>query len=69
MQRERIALPAIEVQRIVQVFDSWVGALGLNPSLEALSLQLLVILAALATFSIVQRNTRLTRAVLKGAKG
>jgi len=48
---------------------NWVTMLGLNASLEALSLQLLVILAALATFSIVQRNARLTRAVLKDAKG
>ena len=36
-------------------------ALGLNPTLEALSLQALVILAALATYSVVQRNARLTR--------
>lgn len=40
---------------------AWLNALGLNPTLEALSLQVLVILAALATYSVVQRNARLTR--------
>jgi high-affinity iron transporter len=33
----------------------------LNPTLEALSIQLLVILFALATYSVVQRNNRLMR--------
>ena len=37
------------------------SAIGLNPTLEALSIQLLVILFALATYSVVQRNNRLTR--------
>ena len=40
---------------------AWLDALGLNPTLEALSVQALVILVALATFSVVQRNARLTR--------
>ena len=40
---------------------AWLDALGLNPTLEALSVQALVILAALATYSVVQRNARLTR--------
>ena len=40
---------------------AWAQSLGLNPTLEALSAQLLVILAALATFSVVQRNARLVR--------
>ena len=40
---------------------AWLDSLGLNPTLEALSLQALVILAALATYSVVQRNARLTR--------
>ena len=40
---------------------AWLDSLGLNPTLEALSLQVLVILAALATYSVVQRNARLTR--------
>lgn len=39
----------------------WLESLGLNPTVEALSAQLLVILFALATFSIVQRNARLSR--------
>jgi high-affinity iron transporter len=33
----------------------WVSAMGLNPTLEALSAQLLVMLFALATYSVVQR--------------
>ena len=40
---------------------SWLQSLGLNPTIEALSAQILVILFALATFSIVQRNARLVR--------
>lgn len=40
----------------------WLSAIGLNPTVEALSLQLLVILFALATYSLVVRNNRLTRA-------
>jgi high-affinity iron transporter len=40
---------------------SWLQNIGLNPTLEALTAQILVILAALATFSIVQRNARLSR--------
>jgi len=39
----------------------WLSAVGLNPTVEALSLQLLVILFALATYSLVVRNNRLTR--------
>jgi high-affinity iron transporter len=39
----------------------WLSAIGLNPTMEALSLQLLVILFALATYSLVVRNKRLTR--------
>jgi high-affinity iron transporter len=39
----------------------WLSAVGLNPTMEALSLQLLVILFALATYSLVVRNKRLTR--------
>lgn len=41
----------------------WLSAIGLNPTVEALSLQLLVILFALATYSLVVRNNRLTRIV------
>lgn len=39
----------------------WLSAIGLNPTVEALSLQLLVMLFALATYSLVVRNSRLTR--------
>jgi high-affinity iron transporter len=39
----------------------WLESIGLNPTVEAVSVQLLVILFALATFSIFQRNARLTR--------
>lgn len=39
----------------------WLSAIGLNPTVEALSLQLLVILFALGTYSLVVRNKRLTR--------
>src|SRR6266436_4716513 len=40
---------------------TWLGTLGLNPTVEALSAQLLVILFALATYSVIQRNNRLAR--------
>jgi high-affinity iron transporter len=40
---------------------TWLDAIGLNPTVEALSAQLLVIVSALATYSVVQRNARLTR--------
>jgi high-affinity iron transporter len=41
---------------------AWLDAIGLNPTVEALSAQLLVILFALATYSVFARNSRLTRA-------
>src|SRR3979490_928194 len=41
---------------------AFLGAIGLNPTVEALSIQLLVILFALATYSVVQGNARLSRA-------
>ena len=41
--------------------SNFLTAIGLNPSVEALSIQLLVILFALATYSVFQRNSRLTR--------
>ena len=40
---------------------AWLRAIGLNPSVEALSIQGLVILFALATYSVIQRNNRLMR--------
>jgi high-affinity iron transporter len=54
--QEQSMLPFTEVKGV-----AWLGAIGLNPTLEALSAQLLVILFALATYSVVQRNARLTR--------
>jgi high-affinity iron transporter len=50
---------------------TWLGNIGLNPTVEALSAQLLVIVFALATYSVVQRNARLSRedkAAMPGAK-
>jgi high-affinity iron transporter len=41
--------------------SNFLTAVGLNPSMEALSIQLLVILFALATYSVFQRNSRLAR--------
>lgn len=59
------AIQEFQEQSIVSVTDlrgfGWLNAIGLNPTVEAVSAQLLVILAALATFSIVQRNNRLVR--------
>jgi high-affinity iron transporter len=59
------AIQEFQEQNIVSFTEvksfAWVQLLGLNPTLEALSAQLLVILAALATFSVVQRNARLVR--------
>jgi hypothetical protein len=50
---------------------SWLGAVGLNPTVEALSAQFLVILFALATYSVFQRNARLAREdkAMRAAKG
>lgn len=53
---EQTILPYTELKGV-----SWLGNLGLNPTLEALSLQLIVILFALATYSVVRRNNRLAR--------
>ncbi len=54
--QEQNIIPVTEVKSL-----GWLQNVGLNPSFEALSLQFLVILFALATFSVVQRNKRLTR--------
>jgi high-affinity iron transporter len=54
--QEQALLPFTELKSL-----SWLADLGLNPTLEALSLQLLVILFALGTYSVFQRNGRLTR--------
>jgi high-affinity iron transporter len=54
--QEQALLPFTELKGL-----SWLADLGLNPTLEALSLQFFVILSALATYSVFQRNSRLTR--------
>jgi high-affinity iron transporter len=54
--QEQSVLPFTELKDL-----SWLGDIGLNPTLEALSAQLLVIVFALATYSVVQRNARLSR--------
>jgi high-affinity iron transporter len=54
--QEGAMLPVTELKSA-----AWLGAIGLNPSVEALSAQLLVIVFALATYSVVQRNSRLVR--------
>jgi high-affinity iron transporter len=54
--QEQSLLPFTELKGLSRLAD-----LGLNPTLEALSLQVLVILFALATYSVFQRNSRLMR--------
>ncbi|MBR1142269.1 FTR1 family protein [Bradyrhizobium sp. AUGA SZCCT0431] len=59
------AVQEFQEQAIITVTEvkgsAFFTAIGLNPSMEALSIQLLVILFALATYSVFQRNSRLTR--------
>ena len=55
--QEQAILPVGEIKG-----SAVLSAIGLNPSIEALSIQLLVILFALATYAVFQRNSRLTRA-------
>jgi len=54
--QEQTLIPVTELKSF-----GWLQSLGLNATLEALSAQFLVILFALATFSIVQRNARMAR--------
>jgi high-affinity iron transporter len=54
--QEQTLVPFTELKNF-----GWLESIGFNPTLEAVSVQLLVILFALATFSIVQRNARLVR--------
>ena len=54
--QEQAILPFTELKSA-----AWLGAIGLNPTVEALSAQLLVIVFALGTYSVVQRNARLAR--------
>jgi len=59
------AVQEFQEQAIITVTEvkgsGFLTAIGLNPSMEALSIQLLVILFALATYSVFQRNSRLAR--------
>jgi high-affinity iron transporter len=59
------AVQEFQEQAIITVTDiygsSFLTAIGLNPTLEALSIQFLVILFSLASYSVVQRNNRLMR--------
>jgi high-affinity iron transporter len=59
------AVQEFQEQAIISVTDvkgsAFLSAIGLNPSVEALSIQGLVILFALATYSVFQRNSRLAR--------
>ena len=59
------AVQEFQEQSIISVTEAKGGALlnalGLNPTIEALSIQFLVILLALASYSVVQRNNRLSR--------
>jgi high-affinity iron transporter len=64
--QEQSVLPFTELKSL-----SWFGVVGLNPTVEALSAQLLVILFALATYSVFVRNSRLARddkATMRAAK-
>jgi high-affinity iron transporter len=69
------AVQEFQEQAIVSVTElkgaAWLGAIGLNSTVEALSIQLLVILFALATYSVFQRNARLSREdkAMRAAKG
>jgi high-affinity iron transporter len=59
------AIQEFQEQAMIPVTDapaaSFFTAIGFNPTLEALSIQLLVILFALATYSVFARNARLVR--------
>lgn len=69
------AVQEFQEQALISVTDvkgsNFLSTIGLNPSLEALSIQFLVILFALASYSIYQRNNRLAREAKTGqaAKG
>jgi high-affinity iron transporter len=59
------AIQEFQEQAMIPVTDApgagFLTAIGFNPTLEALSIQLLVVLFALATYSVFQRNARLVR--------
>lgn len=54
--QEQTLIPFSEIKSI-----GWIENIGLHPNVEALSIQFLIVLAALATYSIFLRNDRLTR--------
>jgi high-affinity iron transporter len=54
--QEQAILPFTQLKSL-----EWFGAIGLNPTVEALSAQLLVIVLALATYWMFLRNSRLAR--------
>ncbi len=54
--QEQSIIPVTELKSL-----AWFPTLGLNPTIEAVSAQLLVILLALASYSVFQRNSRLVR--------
>ncbi|MDR6659668.1 high-affinity iron transporter [Tardiphaga robiniae] len=59
------AIQEFQEQAMIGVTDApgsaFLTAIGFNPTLEALSIQSLVVLFALATYSVFQRNARLIR--------
>jgi len=59
------AVQEFQEQAIITVTEvkgsAFLTAIGLNPSMEALSIQALVILFVVASYSVVQRNSRLIR--------
>jgi high-affinity iron transporter len=69
------AVQEFQEQALISVTEvkgsNFLSAIGLNPSVEALSIQLLVVLLALASYSVFQRNNRLAREAKAGqvAKG
>src|ERR1700704_2209103 len=69
------AVQEFQEQSIVSVTEmkgsAFFSAIGLNSSVEALSIQFLVILFALAPYSVFQRNARLSREdkAMRAAKG
>jgi high-affinity iron transporter len=64
--QEQAMLPFTELKSL-----AWFGTIGLNPTVEAVSAQLLVIVLALATYSVFLRNSRLAgdeKATMRTAK-
>lgn len=59
------AMQEFQEQNIVSFTElkslAWMQSFGLNPTLEAVTAQILVIVFAMATFLLVQRNARLAR--------